>query len=70
MSQAYHAGPSTTSCPTCRALARELADALDDAADLRKRSAALLEALSAWNESAALALRRDAERLERGEVRE
>jgi hypothetical protein len=61
--------PKETGCATCRTLAVELADALDDAADLRKRCAALLESLSAWNESAALALRRDAARLERGEVR-
>ena len=59
------AHPDRAACPTCRALAYELADALDDAADLRRRCAALLKSLSAWNESAALALRRDAERLER-----
>jgi hypothetical protein len=75
MAAGYHGGtgcatqPNVSGCATCRALALELADALDDAADLRKRCAALLEALSAWNESAAVALRRDAGRLERGEVR-
>jgi len=46
-------------CPRCSAYARELAEALEDRAELRARCADLLEALREWDEAAALTLRRD-----------